>query len=60
MMDSVEETKKQALESVPQISRGQVPSGEEVTKDLLDGNPENKKQAKRHVRKRNILIRIKI
>ena len=51
-MDSVEETKKQALESVPQISRGQVPSGEEVTKDLLDGNPENKKQAKKHVRKR--------
>jgi hypothetical protein len=51
MMDNVEETKKQALESVPQIPREQIPSGEEVTKDLLDGNPENKKQAKKHVRK---------
>jgi|GEM_PF-687772 hypothetical protein len=50
MMDNVEETKKQALESVPQIPREQIPSGEEVTKDLLDGNPENKKQAKKHVR----------
>jgi hypothetical protein len=53
MMDNVEETKKQALESVPQIPREQIPSGEEVTKDLLDGNPENKKQAKKHVRKRS-------
>ena len=53
MMDNVEETKKQALESVPEIPREQIPSGEEVTKDLLDGNPENKKQAKKHVRKRS-------
>ena len=52
MMDNVEETKKQALESVPQIPKEQIPSGKEVTKDLLDGNPENKKQAKKHVRKR--------
>jgi hypothetical protein len=52
MMDNVEETKKQVLESVPQISRGQVPSGEEVTKELLDGNPENKKKAKKYIRKR--------
>jgi hypothetical protein len=52
MMDNVEETKKQALESVPQIPREQIPSGKEVTKELLDGNPENKKQAKKHVRKR--------
>ena len=37
MMDNVEETKKQALESVPQIPRGQIPSGEEITKELLDG-----------------------
>jgi hypothetical protein len=51
MMDNVEETKKQALESVPQIPKEQIPSGEEVTKELLDGNPENKKQAKKHVRK---------
>ena len=33
MMDNVEETKKQALQSVPQIPRGQIPSGEEITKD---------------------------
>jgi hypothetical protein len=37
MMDNVEETKEQALESVPQIPREQIPSGEEVTKDLFDG-----------------------
>ncbi len=42
MMDNVEETKKQALESVPQIPRGQIPSGKEVTNELLDGNSENK------------------
>ena len=52
MMDNVEETKKQALESVPQIPREQIPSGKEVTNELLDGNPENKKQAKKHVMKR--------
>jgi hypothetical protein len=50
MMDNVEETKKQALESVPQIPREQIPS--EVTKDLLDGNQENKKQAEKCVRKK--------
>jgi len=53
IMDNVEETKKQALESVPQIPREQIPSGEEVTNELLDGNPENKKKAKKHVRKRS-------
>jgi hypothetical protein len=53
MMDNIEETKKQALKSVPQIPRKQIPSGEEeVTKDLLDDNPENKKQAKKHIKKR--------
>jgi hypothetical protein len=52
MMDNVEETKKQALETVPQIPREQIPSGKEVTNELLDCNPENKKQAKKHVRKR--------
>lgn len=51
MMDNVEEVKKQALESVPQIPREQIPSGEKVTEELLDGNPENKKKAKKHVRK---------
>jgi hypothetical protein len=51
MMDNVEETKKRALESVPQIPRGQIPSGEEVTKELLDGSSENKKEAKKHIRK---------
>jgi len=52
MMDNVEETKRRALESVPQIPRGQIPSGEEVTKELLDGSSENKKEAKKHIRKR--------
>jgi hypothetical protein len=52
MMDNVEETKKRALESVPQIPRGQIPSGEEVTKELLDGSSENRKEAKKHIRKR--------
>jgi hypothetical protein len=35
MMDNVEETKKQALESVPQIPREQIPSEKEVTRDPL-------------------------
>ena len=52
MMDNVEETKKRALESVPQIPRGHIPTGEEVTKELLDGSSENKKEAKKHIRKR--------
>ena len=52
MMDNVEETKKQALESVPQIPRGQIPSGEEVTKDLLNGSSENKEKAKKYIKKR--------
>jgi hypothetical protein len=51
MMDNVEETKRRALESVPQIPRGQIPSGEEVTKELLDGSSENKEEAKKHIRK---------
>jgi hypothetical protein len=38
MMDNVEEIKKQALECVPQIPRGQIPSGKEVTKELLNGS----------------------
>jgi hypothetical protein len=52
MMDNVEETKKQALESVPQIPRGQIPSGKEVTKELLNGSSENKKKAKKYIRKK--------
>ena len=50
MMDDVEKTKKEALESVPQIPREQVPSGEETTKELLEGSEENKKKAKDHVK----------
>jgi hypothetical protein len=52
MMDNVEETKKQALESVPQIPREQDPSGDETTKELLEGSSENKEKAKKHIRKR--------
>jgi hypothetical protein len=46
MMDDVENTKKEALESVPQIPREQVPSGEETTKELLEGSTDTKKKAK--------------
>jgi hypothetical protein len=46
MMDDVEYTKKESLESVPQISREQVPNGEETTKELLDGSTDTKKKAK--------------
>ena len=46
MMDDVEYTKKESLESVPQISREQVPSGEETTKELLEGSTDTKKKAK--------------
>jgi hypothetical protein len=41
-----EETKMRALESDPQVPRGQIPNGEEVTK------AENKKEANKHIRKR--------
>jgi hypothetical protein len=51
MMDNVDDIKKQALESVPQIPREQIPSGKEVTEELLDGNPENKKKAEKYARK---------
>jgi hypothetical protein len=44
--------RRKPLESVTQIPREQIPSGKEVTNELLDGNPENKTQAKKHVRKR--------
>jgi hypothetical protein len=47
IMEDVEETKKQTLESIPQIPREQVPSGEETTKELLEGSSENKKKAKK-------------
>lgn len=42
-MKDIEETKKEALESVPQIPSEQIPSGEETTKDQLEGSSENKK-----------------
>jgi hypothetical protein len=51
MMEDVEETKNQALESVPQVPSNQVPSGEETTDELLEGSLEDKKKAKEHVRK---------
>ena len=50
MMDDVEKTKKEALESVPQIPREQIPSGEETTKELLEGSEENKKKTKDHIK----------
>jgi hypothetical protein len=51
MMKDVEKTKNKALESVPQIPKEQVPSGEETTKELLEGSTENKKKAKKYVEK---------
>ena len=51
MMKDVEKTKNKALESVPQIPKEQVPSGEENTKELLEGSIENKKKAKKYVEK---------
>jgi hypothetical protein len=51
IMEDVEETKKQALESVPQIPKEQVPSGENTTNELLECSSENKKKAKEHIRK---------
>jgi hypothetical protein len=51
MMKDVEKTKNKALESVPQISREQVPSGEETTKELLEGSTENRKKVKNYVEK---------
>lgn len=48
MMDDAEKTKT-ALESVPQIPKEQVPSGDETTKELLEGSAENKKKAEEHI-----------
>jgi hypothetical protein len=42
IMEDVKKTKKEALESVPQIPKEQVPSSEETTKELLDGTSENR------------------
>lgn len=43
----LKKTKKDALESVLQIPREQIPSVEETTKELLDGNTTYKKKSKR-------------
>ena len=51
MMKDVEETKKEALESVPQRPSEQIPSGEETTKELLEGSSENKEKAREHIKK---------
>jgi hypothetical protein len=51
IMKDVENTKNKALESVPQIPKEQVPSGEETTKELLEGSTENKKKVKKYVEK---------
>ena len=51
IIEDVEKTKKEALESVPQIPREQVPSGKETTKELLEGSTEIKEKAKAHRKK---------
>lgn len=45
-MDDVEETKKEALESVPHISDVQVPTKDETSEKLLYGNKDRKSQRK--------------
>jgi hypothetical protein len=52
IIEDVEKTKKEVLESVPQIPREQVPSGKETTKELLEGSTEIKEKAKEHIKKR--------
>ena len=51
IIEDVEKTKKEVLESVPQIPREQVPSGKETTKELLEGSAEIKEKAKAHIKK---------
>jgi hypothetical protein len=51
IIEDVEKTKKEVLESVPQIPREQVPSGKETTKELLEGSTEIKGEAKAHIKK---------
>ena len=51
IIEDVEKTKKEVLESVPQIPREQVPSGKETTKELLEGSTETKEKAKAHIKK---------
>jgi hypothetical protein len=51
IMEDVEKTKNEALESVPQIPEEQVPSNEETTKELVDGSEDIKKRVKKHTRK---------
>jgi hypothetical protein len=41
IMDDVEKTKKEALESVPQIPAEQVPTKDETSKELLYGSNDN-------------------
>lgn len=43
IMDDVEETKKEALESVPQIPDEQVPTKNETSKELLYGSKDRKR-----------------
>jgi hypothetical protein len=47
MLNDIEKTKKDALESALQIPREQIPSVEEITKELLDGNTTHKKKSER-------------
>ena len=55
LIEDVEKTKKEVLESVPQIPREQVPSGKETTKELLEGSTETKEKAKAHIKNRSLI-----
>ena len=59
MMNDVKQTNKQTKKHqnlLDKISREQILSGEETTKELLDGRMENKKKAKKHIRKQKRLL----
>jgi hypothetical protein len=55
LIEDVEKTKKEVLESVPQIPREQVPSGKETSKELLEGSTEIKEKAKAHIKNRSLI-----
>ena len=42
IMEDMEDTKNAGLESVPKIRKGQVPSADETSKEILYGNGDNK------------------
>ncbi len=50
IMDDVEKTKREALESMPQIPDEQVPTKDETSKELLYGSNDKKKDKKAKIK----------